>query len=236
MITIEIPGWGNVEVESIVMDLNGTIATDGKIPSKVKEKINALSEKASVYVLTVDTHGTAEEEVKDLNVELVKIPGEESKKGKSEFMKTLLPETTVAIKEGMDRFELIMDQSAVYKHRQFPSLVDILFKITHCLHHFLGWRRDIERVFQCTSRRANPVLRFPELTRLFVPSTRSLHKNTMDLFDQPQAHGKCPQTVYAKIERPYVIDDLCNIIDILRLIPAFILKKILKRRLRTFNL
>lgn len=112
MITIEIPGWGNVEVESIVMDLNGTIATDGKIPSKVKEKINALSEKASVYVLTVDTHGTAEEEVKDLNVELVKIPGEESKKGKSEFLKTLLPETTVAIGNGSND-ELIFKEAGL---------------------------------------------------------------------------------------------------------------------------
>jgi len=38
MISINIPGWGNVEIENIVLDLNGTIATDGKIPSEVKKK------------------------------------------------------------------------------------------------------------------------------------------------------------------------------------------------------
>jgi hypothetical protein len=28
MITVKIPGWGNMEIENIVLDLNGTIATD----------------------------------------------------------------------------------------------------------------------------------------------------------------------------------------------------------------
>jgi soluble P-type ATPase len=43
-IEIHIAGWGNMEIENIALDLNGTIATDGKIPSEVKEKINSLSE------------------------------------------------------------------------------------------------------------------------------------------------------------------------------------------------
>ena len=38
VISISIPGWGNMEIENIVLDLNGTIATDGKISSEVKEK------------------------------------------------------------------------------------------------------------------------------------------------------------------------------------------------------
>jgi hypothetical protein len=39
---IDIPGWGSVDIENIVVDLNGTIATDGRIPLGVKEKINSL--------------------------------------------------------------------------------------------------------------------------------------------------------------------------------------------------
>ena len=64
MITINIPGWGNMEIENIVLDLNGTIATNGKIPLEVREKINVLSEKVTIYILTADTQGTAEEEVR----------------------------------------------------------------------------------------------------------------------------------------------------------------------------
>jgi hypothetical protein len=30
MITIDIPGWGNMEIENLVLDLHGTIVTDGK--------------------------------------------------------------------------------------------------------------------------------------------------------------------------------------------------------------
>jgi soluble P-type ATPase len=66
MIGIDIPGWGNIEIENIVLDLNGTIATDGKIPSEVKEKINSLSKKTKLYILTADTQGTASVEISDM--------------------------------------------------------------------------------------------------------------------------------------------------------------------------
>ena len=56
---IEIPAWGNIDIENILIDLNGTIATDGKIAPEVKEKINSLSKLAKVYILTADTQGTA---------------------------------------------------------------------------------------------------------------------------------------------------------------------------------
>jgi soluble P-type ATPase len=42
-IRIDIPGWGNIDIKNIVIDLNGTIATDGRIALEVKEKINSLS-------------------------------------------------------------------------------------------------------------------------------------------------------------------------------------------------
>jgi len=88
-IRIDIPGWGNIDIKNIVIDLNGTIATDGRIAPEVKEKINSLSELAKVYILTADTQGTANEEILGMNVELIKIPEENSKKGKFEFLRTL---------------------------------------------------------------------------------------------------------------------------------------------------
>ncbi len=45
---IEIPGWGSVDIENIVIDLNGTIATGGRVSRKVKEKINSLSDQATI--------------------------------------------------------------------------------------------------------------------------------------------------------------------------------------------
>ena len=97
---IDIPGWGKIDIENIVIDLNGTIATDGKIASEVRKMITSLSELAKVYILTADTQGTANEEILGMNVELIKIPEENSKKGKFQFLSTLNLETTVAIGNG----------------------------------------------------------------------------------------------------------------------------------------
>ena len=52
MIKIDIPGWGNMEIENIVLDLNGTIATDGEILPEVKQRMESLSEGVKIYVLT----------------------------------------------------------------------------------------------------------------------------------------------------------------------------------------
>lgn len=47
---IDIPGWANIDVENIVIDLNGTIATDGRIPLEVKEKIESFSDQVKIYI------------------------------------------------------------------------------------------------------------------------------------------------------------------------------------------
>lgn len=112
MIRIDIPGWGNTDIENIILDLNGTIATDGKIPSEIKEKINSLSKKVKIYILTVDTQGTADEEIRDMNVELIKIAAEDSKGGKFDALKTLNPEMTVVIGNG-NNDQLILKEAAL---------------------------------------------------------------------------------------------------------------------------
>jgi len=112
MITIPIPGWGNLDVEAIVFDLNGTLATDGKIPSPVKERIKSLTEKVTVYILTTDTQGTADEQMRGLDVELVKIAGQESQKGKFEFLTTLDLEKTVVLGNGSND-QLILKEGAL---------------------------------------------------------------------------------------------------------------------------
>jgi soluble P-type ATPase len=107
MISISIPGWANMEIENIVLDLNGTIATDGKISSEVKEKINLLSYKAKIYILTADTQGTAREESSDISVVLLKVSEKDSAEVKLRLLESLDPTKVVAIGNGNnDRFIL----------------------------------------------------------------------------------------------------------------------------------
>jgi len=112
MIGISIPGWGNIEIENIVLDLNGTIATDGKIPSEVKEKINCLSDKVKIYILTADTQGTASEEISDMHVELLKVSEKDNAEVKIRVLESLNPTRTVAIGNG-NNDHLILKEAAL---------------------------------------------------------------------------------------------------------------------------
>jgi soluble P-type ATPase len=112
MINISIPGWGDTEIENIVLDLNGTIATDGRIPPEVKEKINSLSHEVKIYILTADTQGTASEESSDVKAELLKISEKDSAEIKLRVMESLDPTRTVAIGNG-NNDHLILKEAAL---------------------------------------------------------------------------------------------------------------------------
>jgi len=112
MISISIPGWGNMEIENIVLDLNGTIATDGKISSEVKEKINSLSDKAKIYILTADTQGTASNESSDMGVELLKVSEKDSTEVKLRVLESLDPTKTIAVGNG-NNDHLILKEAAL---------------------------------------------------------------------------------------------------------------------------
>jgi soluble P-type ATPase len=112
MITINIPNRGNMEIENVVLDLNGTIATDGKIPSEVKEKINSLSDRVKLYILTADTQGTASEESSNVGVELLKVSEKDSTEVKLRVLESLDPTKTVAIGNG-NNDRLILKEAAL---------------------------------------------------------------------------------------------------------------------------
>ena len=112
MIRVDIPGWGNMDIENIVLDLNGTIATDGRILSELKGGINSLSDKAQLYILTADTQGTASKEISDMEVELLKVSEEDSTEVKLRVLESLDPTRTVAIGNG-NNDHLILKEAAL---------------------------------------------------------------------------------------------------------------------------
>jgi len=109
---IDIPGWGSLDVENIVIDLDGTLATDGKIPPEVKEKIGALSPLVKIYILTANAQGPAHEEISGMKVEMIKVSNEDSNRGKFDFLKALNLETTVAVGNGSND-QLILKEAAL---------------------------------------------------------------------------------------------------------------------------
>jgi soluble P-type ATPase len=100
MMKLEIPGKGLYEVENVILDFNGTIAKDGRIHNKVKDRISLLGKKVKVYILTADTRGDVEEKVKRLPVQVVRLEAGDEAIQKLNFLREIGPEKTIAVGNG----------------------------------------------------------------------------------------------------------------------------------------
>lgn len=54
---IDIPGWKHLNLNHLVLDLNGTLSTDGALITGVAERLQALRSQLSILILTADTRG-----------------------------------------------------------------------------------------------------------------------------------------------------------------------------------
>ncbi|MFH1148116.1 MAG: ATPase P [Pseudomonadota bacterium] len=59
-IDIDLPCGGSYVLKNVVLDLNGTLALDGKMLDGVEERLVEVAKKMNVYILTADTHQTAD--------------------------------------------------------------------------------------------------------------------------------------------------------------------------------
>jgi soluble P-type ATPase len=100
MLRMEIPGRGAYSVEFLVLDMNGTISTDGRISGRFKDQINLLAKRLKVYILTADTRGDAQERLGRMAAELVRIDKGEEALQKKEFVSKIGAEKTIAVGNG----------------------------------------------------------------------------------------------------------------------------------------
>ncbi|WP_099211650.1 HAD family hydrolase [Thermococcus henrietii] len=70
---MEVPGYGKIEFNAVLFDLNGTLGVEGKVPDDVKELLAKLADRYTVVVLSADTFGTLEEEFKGLPVRIERV-------------------------------------------------------------------------------------------------------------------------------------------------------------------
>ena len=61
MLSIEIPGREDLQLDHLVCDFNGTLALDGQVMPGVEEQIAALAASLSIHILTAGTHGNLDE-------------------------------------------------------------------------------------------------------------------------------------------------------------------------------
>ena len=100
MIELNIPGRGQMELEHLVCDVNGTLAVDGKLLDGVVREFSTLKDRLTIHLLTADTHGKQEIIDRQLNLNAVRIePGEEAVQ-KAEYVQQLGADRVVAIGQG----------------------------------------------------------------------------------------------------------------------------------------
>jgi soluble P-type ATPase len=109
MLRMEIPGREVYTIACLVLDMNGTIATDGRISGKVRDKINLLAKRLKVYILTADTRGDAEARLGRTQAELVRLDEGEEAPQKQQFVKEIGAEKTIAVGNGFNDHLMVQE-------------------------------------------------------------------------------------------------------------------------------
>jgi soluble P-type ATPase len=102
MITIQRPGQELLEIDFILIDFEGTLASDRRVHPKVKDKINLLRKRTKICILTKGEKEHVEDTLKKVEGEIVYLMEGKSSQQKLDLLRQLGAARTVAIGNGMD--------------------------------------------------------------------------------------------------------------------------------------
>jgi soluble P-type ATPase len=107
MILLQRPGHPPLEIESILIDFEGTLATDRRVHPKTKDKLNLLARRTKIYVFIPQEARWGEELLRKVKAEIISFRQEEVGQGKLDVLKRLGPDRTVAIGNGRHDIPMI---------------------------------------------------------------------------------------------------------------------------------
>ena len=102
MITIQRPGQSNLEIEFILIDFEGTLASDRRVHPKAKDKISLLSKRTKIYILTKEEKERVEEVLKKVKAEIIYLTEGDSSQKKLDLLRQLGATGTVAVGNGLE--------------------------------------------------------------------------------------------------------------------------------------
>lgn len=104
--TIDIPGYKTLNLSTLLLDYNGTIATDGLIPDSVKTRLCKLADQFKIIVLTADTHGTARKQCEGLPLEVCTFPTGNAADYKAEVLNQEGPDSCICMGNGRNDIKM----------------------------------------------------------------------------------------------------------------------------------
>jgi P-type E1-E2 ATPase len=72
-VLVDLPGAPPLEIDHLLLDVNGTLTRDGRLLDGVADAIAGLREAVSIRLLSADTFGSAQAIADELGVEFVRI-------------------------------------------------------------------------------------------------------------------------------------------------------------------
>src|SRR5512136_2415161 len=112
MISIQRPGMESLDIHFVLIDFEGTLAMDGRVHPKAKDKVNLLSKRATITILTKSNREKVEETLKKMKVEILYVTEEDSSQQKLNVLQRLGPHQTAVIGNGLDDVR-IMEQAGL---------------------------------------------------------------------------------------------------------------------------
>jgi soluble P-type ATPase len=107
-----VPGRNDLVIENVLLDVNGTVALDGRLLEGVAARIARLRELTRVVVVTADTHGGAVRLGEDLGLEVMVLDSGDGASQKLQSLHRLGPDTTATIGNGSND-ALMLERSAL---------------------------------------------------------------------------------------------------------------------------
>jgi soluble P-type ATPase len=112
MIILQRPGRNPLEIEFILLNFEGTLAADRRVHPKAKDKLNLLSKRTNIYILTRGDQEGVSEALKKVKAEVVYIKEAEASQKKLDLLRRLGGTRTVVIGNGFDDV-LMMEEAGL---------------------------------------------------------------------------------------------------------------------------
>jgi P-type E1-E2 ATPase len=107
MIEVNIPGRGDFKLEHLVLDVNGTLCTDGRLLDGVAPRLAALKNRLTPHLLTADTYGRQDQIDRLLDLKAVRLrPGDEARQ-KADYVRGLGAAQVMALGQGANDAEML---------------------------------------------------------------------------------------------------------------------------------
>lgn len=113
MLRINLPQLkSQIEIENLMLDFNGTMAKDGMLLPNVKKVINEISKMLKIHIVTADTFGSIETQVKDIDCILHIVEPQNQAIAKLNYLQSINPDRTICIGNGFND-ELMLKESKI---------------------------------------------------------------------------------------------------------------------------